>query len=98
MSDNQKTNDNQGRNYSELLRPSCSELLLRQAADAISMGIEYAQEALSRHDVELGRTIRKNQYAAEGMEKDIREMQSLRSACYQEANRIRYPLPNKPLS
>ena len=41
---------------------------------AIEAGMEYAQECLTRHDQELGRTTKKNKTWAETMEKDIAQM------------------------
>ena len=39
-------------------------------------GIEYAQECLTRHDQELGRTTKKNETWAKTMEKDIEQMKN----------------------
>lgn len=41
---------------------------------AVEAGMEYAQECLSRHDQELGRTTRKNESWAKIMEEDISQM------------------------
>lgn len=38
---------------------------------ALSAAIEYSKELLSKHDIELGRTIHKNKIWAETLEKDI---------------------------
>ena len=39
--------------------------------DALALGLEYAQEALIRHDSTLGRTISRNKREAEYIEEDI---------------------------
>lgn len=41
---------------------------------ALEAGLEYTQELLIKHDIELGRTTRSNKLVAEQMEKDIRKM------------------------
>lgn len=42
------------------------------AHDCLLVGLEYARESLARHDLELGRTTRKNRAAAELIESDVR--------------------------
>lgn len=44
------------------------------ARESLSVGIEYAQELLSKHDTEHGREHRSNRLSAEKMELDIDRM------------------------
>jgi hypothetical protein len=48
-------------------------LLLKRALES---GLEYASEALVRHDLELGRTTQKNQETADQIVKDIEEIKA----------------------
>lgn len=42
---------------------------------ALEAGLEHARNALAEHDRSLGRTTRKNQYWAEVLEKDVRQLE-----------------------
>lgn len=48
--------------------------LLHDLKFSIEAGLEYAQECLTRHDQELGRTTKKNKSWAETIEKDVAQM------------------------
>ncbi len=43
----------------------------------LSAGLDYTRELLSQHEVNLGRSTRKNRMWAEQMESDIRSMETL---------------------
>lgn len=50
------------------------DFVLYDLRESIKAGLEYAQECLSRHDQELGRTSRKNESWAKTIERDIARM------------------------
>lgn len=56
---------------------SVSEPTIERTRAALTMAIGHVEETLQRHDTELGRTTRKNEYWAQVMEADIREMKEL---------------------
>ena len=47
------------------------------AIESIQVGLEYAQETLIKHDIELGRTTRSNKFVAEQIEQEILKMKDI---------------------
>lgn len=52
---------------------------------ALQAGLEYTQELLIKHDIELGRTTRSNKWVAEQMEKDIQKIKE----CLKKSKELR---------